>query len=528
MTIAEEIIILATKQKIKNKKELENLKRLVAEKTKSPLVNQVQLLEAYHKLAEKKRIKPNALLEKILITRPMRSLSGIVNITVLTKPYGCPGKCIFCPWETDFPKSYLRGEPAADRAYELKFNPYQQVQKRLEMLTQQGHPIDKVELRIVGGSWSFYPKNYQMQFIKDCFRAANDFGLKRKLKSNVSLKKIFQINEEARARIIGLSIETRPDLINEEEIKRLRQLGATMVELGAQTVFDEIHQLNRTGLNTAIIEKATQLLKDAGFKVLYHLMPNLYGSDFKKDEQMFKIVFNDERFKPDWLKIYPAVVLENTELYKLWQEGKYEPYNDGILKKLLISVKKQTPYWVRIARVIRDIPAQKIVAGTKLSNLREIIQSEMRKNNERCFCIRCREVKGDYDPKEKIYLFKEEYDASYGKEMFLSFENKNRTKLFSFLRLRYPSSLTNPIFKSLNGAALIREIKTYGELVPLSVKKLAPQHRGLGKRLMKEAERIVKKEFKLNKLAVIAGVGVRGYFRKLGYQLKDTYMVKNL
>lgn len=499
----------------------------MAEKFKKPLISQVELLKDYHKLLKNKRIKKQPALEKILMTRPMRSLSGIVNITVLTKPFGCPGQCIFCPFEKGFPKSYLKGEPAADRAYDLKFDPYWQVTKRLEMLTEQGHPVDKIELRIVGGSWSFYPKYYQQWFIKRCFEAANNFNTRQKRK-NLKLEEVFKINEKSKARIVGVSIETRPDLINKKEIQRLRRLGITMVELGVQTVFDDIHKLNKTGLDVKIIEKATFLLKEAGFKVLYHLMPNLYGSDFRKDLKMFEVVFNDERFKPDWLKIYPTVVLENTHLYNLWRQNKYRPYSDKRLKDLLIKAKTKMPYWVRIARIIRDIPAQKIVAGTKLSNLREIIQKEMKMKGLECHCIRCREVKENYDPKEKIYLFRENYDASGGKEVFLSFENKSRTKIFSLLRLRKPTFSIPLPFSALKDAALLREIKTYGELVPLSEKKLAPQHQGLGKRLIQEAELIVKKEFKLKKLAVIAGIGVRGYFKKLGYRSEDTYMVKKL
>lgn len=506
---------------------MEELKRIMAEKFKKPLITQTELLKAYHKLLENKSIKRNEVLEKILKTRPMRSLSGIVNITVLTKPFGCPGRCIFCPFEKGFPKSYLKGEPAADRAFDLKYDPYLQVTKRLEMLKNQGHPIDKIELRIVGGSWSFYPKSYGRWFIKRCFEAANNFNNKRTRK-NLSLEEVFKINEKSKARIVGVSIETRPDLINEEEIKRLRLLGVTMVELGVQTVFNDIHQLNNTGLNNEIISRATFLLKEAGFKVLYHLMPNLYGSNFEKDLKMFDIVFNDERFKPDWLKIYPVVVLKNTHLYQLWQEKKYRPYSDKELKDLLIRAKIKMPYWVRIARVIRDIPAPKIVAGTKISNLREIIQREMKEKGLQCHCIRCREVKENYNPKEKIYLFREDYQASNGQEVFLSFENKDRTRIFSLLRLRKPSFSIPPIFPALKDAALLREIKTYGELVPLSERKIAPQHRGLGKKLIEEAEQITKKEFRLKKLAVIAGVGVRDYFRKLGYKLKDTYMVKKL
>ena len=523
----EKFIKQLIKNRLTTREELENLKRSFSEQTKTPLFTNTELLKAYHKLTKNQRIKKDPLIEKLLKTRPMRSLSGIVNITVLTKPFGCPGKCIFCPLEKGFPKSYLKGEPAADRAYDLNFDPFWQVLKRLEMLKDQGHPTDKIELRIVGGSWSFYPKTYRNFFIKKCFEAANQFNNKRKIKS-ASLEKTLSLNEKAKSRIVGASVETRPDMITPEELRHLRKLGITMVEIGVQTIFDDILKLNQTGLTSEIIALATKRLKDAGFKVLYHLMPNLYGSDLEKDEKMFEIVFNDPRFQPDWLKIYPVVVLKNSKLFSLWQKGQYIPYSDEELKNLLIRIKTKLPYWVRVARIIRDIPAQKIVAGTKLSNLREIIQREMKERGLVCHCIRCREVKGEYDPSEKIYLFKDEYQSANGKEVFLSLENKERTKLFSHLRLRMPSFDEKPIFKSLEGAALLREIKTYGEMVPIDERKIAPQHRGLGKRLVEEAEKITKNEFKLKKLAVIAGVGVREYFRKLGYKLKDTYMIKNL
>jgi len=524
----DEIIEQLVKANVSDREELEAIKREYSEENDTNLPTNVELLKAYHNLVQKKRIQPNKKIESLLKTRPMRSLSGIVNITVLTKPFGCPGHCIFCPNEAGFPKSYLKGEPAADRAFDLKFNPYLQVQKRLEMLNDQGHPIDKMELRIVGGSWSCYPKSYQNWFVRECYRAADDFQRKRKYSRRFSLEKLQKINETARVRIVGMSIETRPDLITPNELRHLRRLGVTMVEVGVQTIFDEIHQKNATNLSAAIIAQATKLLKDAGFKVLYHIMPNLYGSDLVKDREMACIIFNDSRFKPDWLKIYPTVVLENTPLYRLYQEGKYQPYTDEELINLLIAIKTELPYWVRVARIIRDIPAQKVVGGTQLSNLREIIQKRMKERGLVCHCIRCREVKENYNPKEKIYLFREDYEASDGREVFLSFENKERTKLFSLLRLRQPSFQEEPIFKSLKGAALIREIKTFGELVPLSEDKIAPQHKGLGKKLMREAERIAIEEFGLKKIAVIAGVGVREYFRHLGYKLEETYMVKNV
>jgi elongator complex protein 3 len=304
-----------------------------------------------------------------------------------------------------------------------------------------------------------------------------------------------------------------------------------MVEIGVQSVFDEILEKNETGLNAEKIAKATKILKDAGFKVLYHLMPNLMGSDPNLDKKCFEIVFSDERFKPDWIKIYPTVVTKESRLYKFWKEGKYKPYTDEELIELLIQVKKELPYWVRVTRILRDIPAPKVVAGCKISNLREVVKKEMEKRGLFCHCIRCREVRERYDPKEKVYIFREDYEASGGKEIFLSFENKERTKLFSYLRLRIPSQIferKKHFIPTLENSAIVREIQTLGEIVPIGIKKIAPQHRGLGKKLVKEAEKIAKKEFSLNKIAVISGIGARDYWRKLSYKLKGTYMIKRL
>jgi elongator complex protein 3 len=524
MNLREKILKELIKSEIKSGEELNFFKRKIAEKYKIPCPSNFQLLQVYQNLLKKKEIKRSKKIEEILKTRPVRSLSGIVNISVLTKPYPCPGKCIFCPIEKGMPKSYLSGEPAAERAKRLNFDPYLQTKKRIEMLKAEGHPTDKIELRIVGGTWSFYPKKYQIWFLKRCFDACNQ-------KESKDLKEAQRINEKAKNRIVGISIETRPDFIDEKEILRLRELGVTMVELGVQTIFDEILKKNETGLNQEKIARATKLLKDSGFKVLYHLMLNLPGSNPELDLKNFKIVFSDERFKPDWIKIYPVVVAKGSQLYQIWKEGKYKPYSEKELIELLMKIKKDLPYWVRVARILRDIPVPKIEAGCKISNLREVVKEEMRKKGLICKCIRCREIREKYDPKEKVYLFREDYEASEGKEIFLSFENEKRNKLYSLLRLRIPSQ----IFKNekhfipvLENSAIIREVQTYGEMVPIKERKLAPQHRGLGKKLIKEAEKIIKKEFGLKKIAVISGVGARQYWRKFGYKLKDTYMVKSL
>jgi elongator complex protein 3 len=522
--LEEKIIKELIRAKVKDQEELTAFKRKISEKYKIKTLSNFELFEFYQKLLKKRRIKRSKKLEKILKTRPIRSLSGIVNISVLTKPYPCPGRCIFCPTEKGMPKSYLSGEPAAERAKRLKFDPYLQMKRRIEMLQFEGHPTDKIELRIVGGSFTFYPRKYQEWFVKRCFDGANG-------KKSKNLEEAQKKNEKAKNRIVGISIETRPDLINEEEVKWLRKLGATMVEIGVQSVFDEILEKNETGLDAEKIARATKILKDVGFKVLYHLMPNLMGSNPDLDKKCFEIVFSDEKFKPDWIKIYPTVVIKESRLYKFWKEGKYKPYSDEELIKLLIQVKKELPYWVRVTRILRDIPATKVVAGCKISNLREIVKKEMEKRGLICHCIRCREVRERYDPKEKVYLFREDYEASGGKEIFLSFENKERTKLFSYLRLRIPSQIfegKRHFIPTLENSAIIREIQTLGEMVPIEKKKIAPQHRGLGKKLVKEAEKIAKKGFGLKKIAVISGVGVRDYWRKLGYKLRETYMIRKI
>jgi len=508
----------------------------MAKKYKISCPANIELLKTYHSLIRIKRIKQNKVIERLLCIRPVRSLSGIVNVSVLTKPYSCPGECIYCPEEIGIPKSYLKEEPAVMRAILLKFDPYKQVQTRLRSLTITGHPIDKIELRTIGGTWSYYPRRYQNWFIKRCFQACNSFTKQRNAKCKVqsaklkfkmqNLEELQKRNEKAKCRLIGITIETRPDYINVEEIRRLRELGITRVELGVQSIYNDVLKLNKRGHDIAATAQATKLLKDAGFKVSYQIMPNLPGSSFKKDIKMFEELFSDPRFQPDLLKIYPLALVKRTPLYKWYQRRKYKPYPKEKLIKLLVEAKLRIPYYCRIQRIIRDIPAKNVViGGVKTSNLREVAQIEMRKKNLVCKCIRCREIRGEYDPKEKPELFRIDYDASDGKEIFLSFESKNKKRLYALLRLRIPSETPIPV---LENTAIIREVHTYGQMIPINKKTLAPQHRGLGKKLIKEAEKIAKKEFGLKKIAAISGIGVRPYWRKLGYRLKDTYMVKQI
>ncbi len=547
MTIEEKIIIAFFKESDKNQRVLDSLKRRFAKEQRARISSNPSLLKAYHNLVKKRRIQKNEMIEWTLRIKKVRSISGIIIVSVLTKPYPCPGRCLYCPEQKGAPKSYLREEPAVARAIKCDYHPYKQVQLRLRALEATGHPTDKIDLRIIGATWSFYPKNYQTWFIKECFRGANNYPNKKKrLKPLEILQKQ---NEKVKHRIIGITIETRPDFIDRQEVKRLRKLGVTRVELGVQSLYNDILKLNRRGHTIEATIEATRLLRNAGFKICYQIMPNLPGSDIKRDGKMFRELFLNPDFCPDYLKIYPCALLKEAPLYNFWKKGTYEPYTTKQLIKLLLKAKKNLPYYCRTQRIMRDIPSQYIVkGGTKVSNLHQVVIKIIKKEGWRCRCIRCREVRENYQPKEKLFLFRIDYDASGGKEIFLSFENKDRTRLFSLLRLRIPSlpgknlrkllkyqastvSTEDPaiaLLPILKDAAIVRELHTYGALVPIAKKMKAPQHKGLGKKLMKEAEKIAKKEFALKKIVVISGIGVRPYYKKMGYRLKDTYMSKHL
>ncbi len=529
--LAEKIILKIVKEKkILSETLFWKKIRKICSQEKQPPISKVDLLTAYRSLLRKKQIKENKTLEFFLRRRKVRTISGVAVISVLTKPYPCPGKCVYCPLENEIPKSYLSNEPAVMRAILNKFNPYNQVQSRLRSLYKTGHPTDKIELIVMGGTWSVLPKQYQTWFIKRCFQAANDFPKSKKTSElqKQSLEKAQKINEKAKHRIIGLTLETRPDYITEKEVKRMRKFGCTRVELGIQSLDNKILKLNKRGHGTKEIIKATQLLKDAGFKICYHLMPNLPGSSPKKDLETFKKLFQQPEYQPDMLKIYPTVVIKGSQLYNWWKKGLYKSYSQKTLLELLIKIKQIIPPYVRINRLIRDIPAPSIEEGNKISNLREVVQKEMAKRGLKCSCIRCREIRGEKFSFQNIRFKQIIYPASQGKEYFISYEDVKQDKLLAFLRLRFPSQKTNPLFPELNNASLVRELHTYGFLVPLGKENIkSAQHLGLGRKLMKKAEKISQKNG-YKKIAVISGIGVREYYRKLGYRLEGYYMVKNL
>jgi len=515
----EELIIKTLIQtRAKTPEDLSLVKRKIAKKEKISYPSNIELLQAYHTLLKKKIIRPNKELESILRTRPVRSLSGIVNVSVLTKPYPCPGQCIFCPAEKGLPKSYTSGEPAAERAKRLKFDPYLQTKKRIESLEMAGHPAEKIELRVIGGTWSFYSKKYKHWFVKRCFDACNNSQSK-------TLEQAQKKNEKAKHRIIGLSFETRPDFINNEEIKEMRRLGATKIELGVQSLDKAVLKKNKRGHSVEETSKATQLLKDAGFKVSYQMMLNLPGSSPQKDIETFKRLFQEENFQPDSLKIYPCALVKSAPLYNLYLQKKYKPYSEKTLIKTIAEIKKIIPPYVRIERIIRDIPAGFIIqGGAKASNLRQKLEKKMEKEGWQCQCIRCREIK-NLKKQNPLFLFRTDYSASKGKEIFLSFEDKNRKNIYSLLRLRAPSTAIFPVLKN---SVIVRELHTYGQAVNISERDSSVQHKGLGRKLLKEAENIAQKEFRAKKVAVISGIGAREYYKKQGYKLKQGYMVKQL
>ncbi|PIY78829.1 MAG: tRNA uridine(34) 5-carboxymethylaminomethyl modification radical SAM/GNAT enzyme Elp3 [Parcubacteria group bacterium CG_4_10_14_0_8_um_filter_35_7] len=519
---------------IETREDLNKIKRKIAGEDKLPPPSNVILLSVYRKLIGKKKIKRNEFLEGLLRKREIRTLSGVAVVAVLTRPSFCPGECIYCPKEKDIPKSYLSNEPAVMRAILANFDPFRQVQMRLRSLTRTGHETSKIELIVMGGTWSVLPKRYQRWFITRCFAACNTEGRRvvhGKTRRIKSLKEEQRINEKAKHRIVGLTLETRPDFINIKEIKRMRSLGATRVELGVQTIDDEILKNVKRGHFQEETIQATKLLKDAGFKVSYHMMPNLPGATPKKDFEVFEELFSLSSFRPDMLKIYPCLVIKGSELYKWWKSGRYRAYSKKELLELLIKIKSIIPPYVRISRLIRDVPAPSIEEGNKISNLREVVQTEMEKRGVRCRCIRCREVKNLKFKIENLKFVSREYEASEGREYFLSYEDVKGDKIIAFLRLRIPSQIFNKgqyFISELEGAAIIRELHTCGKAVPLKKKiKGASQHLGFGKKLMNKAEKIVK-GLGIGKMAVISGVGVREYYRHLGYRREGDYMIKVL
>lgn len=560
----------------------------------SGLFRRDELIRAYRSLAGDALPAFDPAVIAKLRRKPVRTRSGVTPVTVLTKPFPCPGKCIFCPNDVRMPKSYLSDEPGAQRAENNAFDPYLQTYTRLMAYHNIGHPTDKIEVIILGGTWSFYPENYQIWFIKRIFDALHDFGngINRMAEVEEALRSVSQLhpernlsnvkieggtfdrsynqvvqeiyqdemarsraqenaiaegdverspvmefatweeleavhrqNESAPNRVVGLVIETRPDHISIEEVLRVRRLGCTKVQIGFQSLNDEVLALNKRGHDVAATRRAVRLLRLAGFKIHAHWMPNLYGSTPEADLEDYRKMFDDPDFRPDELKIYPCSLIESAELMQYYQRGEWQPYSHEELLDLLAGVFALTPEYCRLTRVVRDIPSTDIVVGNKYTNFREMVNQEVKARGIRSGDIRSREVRNDrFDP-EDLRLDEVRFTANIGDEVFLQFITPER-KIAGFLRLSLPTEA--PITDELEDAAMIREVHVYGQAIRIGRNEDGTaQHIGLGSALIERAAEIAK-EAGYARLAVISAIGTRHYYRKRGFCDGHLYQVRDL
>lgn len=503
----------------------------------------------------------NLTIKNLITKKKNKSNSGVIVITILTSgtpeyiddegnkvvgKFSCRHNCAYCPNEkahagnnwVDQPRSYLYTEPAVLRANDNKFDPVLQFNSRVDALINMGHIVDKLEIIVLGGTWSNYHKNYKDYFITATYYAANTYYEKREM---LSLEQEISLNENAKIHIIGLTLETRPDCISLAEIMEFRKYNCTRVQLGVQHTHNDVLKKIKRGHSIEKVYQAIKLLKDNGYKIDIHLMPNLPGSSYEMDKEMLEASLYDERLQVDQYKIYPTAIVPWTQIKEWYDNGEYKPYDDALLYELIKEFKKKVQKWKRLNRIIRDIPSTYISGGYKHEyvNMRQLLQDDMKKNNWCCNCIRCREIKDVSVNPSSINLDITSYIASGGTEYFISFESAGKY-LIGFIRLRLAGlvgvagvagvagvdkAIQLPI---LHECALIRELHVYSNLSNVGNNiEASYQHKGYGKRLIEEAERI-SKEQGYTKIAIISGTGVRNYYRKLGYTLKDTYMYKEL
>jgi elongator complex protein 3 len=499
------------------------------------ILSKAALFAAYSEMIAASELTADIdLLEKIRM-KPVRTLSGVTTVTVLTKPYPCPGKCIFCPTDVRMPKSYLPDEPGAMRALEHNFDPYTQVRSRIAALESLGHPTDKIELLILGGTWSAYRRDYQEWFIKRCFDAMNNSNpapltppevVDPEENASPDLAIAQALNENALHRNVGLVIETRPDEITPRELLWLRYLGVTKVQMGAQSLDDRILEMNKRGHDVTTTRQAVSLLRAAGFKIVLHWMPNLHGATPKGDRDDFARLWDG--FCPDEIKIYPNQLLANAELYEVWQRGEYHPYTTEELIELIADIKPGIPSYCRVNRVIRDIPSNNVVEGNKRTSLRMDVQAELKRRGTSCRCIRCREVRGGLVESASLQLDDHIYDTGQAEEHFLSFITPD-DRIAGFLRLSLPGpSSPSTGMSDLEHAALIREVHVYGQSLPVGTEQAgSTQHSGLGTKLLAEAEKLAIKQG-YQRIAVISAIGTRKYYIDRGFQRGEYYLVKLL
>jgi len=468
-----------------------------------------------------------------MMVKPIKTASGVLVITVMAKPYDCPhGRCIYCPGgkELNIPLSYTGKEPVTRLAQKFDYNPKNQIISKLEQEYSRGHNISKIELVIVGGTFPFMYQDYQRNFMKECFEALNGV-------ESSSLKNAQKLNETSDIRCVGLTVETKPDYCKEVHVDLMLELGMTRVEIGVQSLSEKVYKNINRGHTIDDVYQSFQIAKDAGYKIVAHMMPGLPGSNPQKDLEDFKKLFEDSRLKPDMLKIYPTLLLKDTGLAKLYEKGIYKPYPDEVFIDLLLEIKKTVPPWIRIMRIQREIESEDILYGYKNGNIRQILQQKLKEQGLQCNCIRCREVgikKLTNFRDIKIMPKRIDYDSSQGKEVFLSLEDYDNETLYGFLRLR---KLAKPHRKELrekdgNPSAIVRELHVLGQVVDIGNNNdfnfNSSQHRGYGSNLLGIAENIVKNEFGLDSLSIISAIGTRQYYKKLGYEENGPYVSKEL
>ena len=504
-------------EKSKDKKSFEKYKIELAKKYKVPIMKSRELVKL---ILDELKID---ITEKVK-SKTIRASSGVLIITLSAKPDDCFYSCIYCPKFENLPKSYTPNEPVMQRAKRLNFDPYLQIKSRLFQYKLMGllSENSKIEI-IILGTFLMHEKEYKEWFIKRIFDALNEEDSK-------SLEEAQEKNEIAKYRCVALTIETRPDYCFEEHVDEMLKYGVTRVEIGVQSIYDDVLEFVKRGHKSEEVKKATKIARNAGLKITYHLMINLPKSDVDRDIEMFRIIFEDENYRPDYLKIYPLQLFKNTYLWKLYERNEFKLYSFEEIVETIAKALKYVPKYCRIQRIGRDLPLNDIDAGYKFTNLREFVEKKAKELKIECKCIRCREVgirmkKGIMPDLKSIHLEKIEYDANNGKEIFLSLEDKNET-LYAYLRLRITEESHR---KEIKNAAIVRELKVLGIHLPIDQipKELNFQHRGFGKFLMNKAEEITK-EFSKNKIVVISAIGTREYYRKIGYEREGPYMVKYL
>jgi elongator complex protein 3 len=483
-------------------------------------------------------------LEGVLMRKPVRTASGVSPVAIMTSPHMCPhGKCLYCPGgpasEFSSSQSYTGHEPAAARGEQNDYDPYGQVTLRLNQLREIGHPVDKVELILMGGTMTARSHDYQEWFVKRALEAMNDFDVDAEPDpaEGVSfaeedpefayLEDVIAENETGDVRCIGTTFETKPDWCDPEQIDRMLDLGGTKVEVGVQTTFERINREMHRGHGVQASITANQRLRDAGFKVGFHMMPGQPGMSQEMCLEDFRRIFEQDQYKPDYLKIYPTLVVRGTRIYDQWRRGDYDPLTNETAAELVAEIMSNIPRYTRLQRVQRDIPADFIDAGVWKSNLRQLAWERMDEHGWECTCIRCREVgMNDEDP-ESVEMDTIEYSAAGGTEHFISFEDFDKDLLVGFCRLRFPN---DPVRRELQNAAIVRELHVYGNQVGVGNEgeDADVQHRGYGRKLLAEAEHRAR-DAGYDKLSVISGIGVRQYYRdKLDYHQDGPYVSKYL